>query len=143
MVPRVHLCNQDVSRLFPSWSAPIANGLKDPISFSFFRILISIGFPVSGIVDSPFLLTELLCDPIVRIGIHFDSLPIGFSGLLTLWTAAAILLLVSWDKHRCAMETGHRFHSSSPGWMSDWNKRIKGTIWNFDESRELNWWVVG
>ena len=93
--PFQRLCNQDVSRLFPSWSAPIANGLNDPISFSFFWILISIGFPVSGIVDSPFLLTELLCDPIVRIGIHFDSLPIGFSGLLTLWTAAAILFSIS------------------------------------------------
>lgn len=114
-VARVHLCNRNLRR---AGSAPVANGLKHPVSFGFFRISVPIGFPVAGMVGGPFLLAELLCGPIVRIGLDFDPLPGRFPGSPAFGPRAVILFFVSWDKRRCAMETRRRFHSSSPGQVS-------------------------
>jgi len=135
--PRVHLCNQVVIGLFVNRSAPVADRLKHPVSFGFLWIFVSVNFPVTAVISSPFLVAEFLRGPVVRIGFHLDSLPIGFSCFLAFGPAAAILLSISWDKHRRAMETRHRLNSSSPGWMSFLNKRIRGTIWNFTRSGEL------
>ena len=55
-------------------------------------------FPVVWIVGGPFLLAQLFCDLVVRIGLHFDSLPSDLFGPLAFRLATVTLIFVSWDK---------------------------------------------
>ena len=140
-VARVHFCNHGGCGLC---SPSVADRLKHPVSFDFYWITMPIGLPVSGVVQCPFFPAQPLVGLVVRIGFHSHSLPGGFPGTLAFGQVAVILLPISWDEHRRAMETQYRFHSSSPDWRSVWDNRIRGTIWNFRISRELYvGWQVG
>lgn len=75
---------------------------------------LSIAFPVAGMVGQPFLLAELLCDPVIRIDLELDSLPAGLSGPLARRLTAIGLQSVAWSEYPRAVYTGDQFHSRSP-----------------------------
>lgn len=112
-VARIHFCNHGGCGLC---SPSVADRLKHPVSFDFYWIMTPIGLPVSGVVQCPFFPAQPLVGLVVRIGLHSHSLPGGFPGTLAFGQVAVILLSVSWGKYPCTVETGHRFHGSSPRW---------------------------
>jgi len=64
--------------------------------FGGWGIIISIIFPVPGMILRPLFLTKPLLSFIVRIGLDLNSLPGGFSGALTHWPGTIRLLTIPW-----------------------------------------------
>ncbi len=73
----VRLCNFVFWTLLAPGPASVANDLKYPVSFGFFGIIFSIGFPVFGMALCPLFLAKPLSGLVIRISFDFNSLTKG------------------------------------------------------------------
>jgi hypothetical protein len=85
----------------------IAEFLQDPVTVDFFRMTLSILFPVTGMGLLPFFLAQLPAFSIFTIGSSPGLLPSGLPCALTGWRCTEILIPVPGDKECAAVNAGN------------------------------------
>ena len=88
--------------------------LKCPVSFGFIRIALPVIPPIVGVVLQPFLMTQPLLGPVIRIGFHFVALPGRPPGTLAGSCAAVVLPSIARSEKPAAVNAGALIHIAAP-----------------------------